>query len=384
MAVCHVVYSRFPSDPRVRKEVQSLSDAGFDVSVICAKGTGESQHEFIGRIRVHRLPLPVVRGGRIRYFYQYSLFFLLTFAALFGLTLTKRFRIVHVHSLPDFLVFAALPLRFLGTRVILDLHESAPELFLARFPSSRGGLLDRLVHMGQRWSSRVADWIITVNPEIARLLEERGCLRFGVTVIENAPDWESEPLGGSHPSLLNGPNLVIACGLNPERDLELVLEACEIVSKRHDLRVMFVGEGQPSYIARLRAFANAHGMSDSVAIEPPVPHGRVRELLLGSTFGIVSYQRSPITEVATPNKAYEYGFLGIPMIVADLPALRTLLGDSVLYYRPGDGGDLAKSMLRLIEDGTLRANLSKQVMHVMAGHTWREMTTRLLSTYQDM
>src|SRR6267378_3399934 len=257
--VCHVVYSRFPADPRVRKEVQSLADAGFDVSVICAKTPGEAKHESIGRVLVHRLPLPIVRGGKMRYVYQYSLFFLLALAALFSLNLTKRFRIVHVHSLPDFLVFAALPLRFLGTRIVLDLHESAPELFLARFPSSRGGLLDRLVHMGQRWSSRVADCVITVNAQIARLLEERGCVRFGLSIIENAPDWEPGPLGAANTSPADGANLVIACGLNPERDLELVLRACETVSRRHELRVMFIGEGQVSYVEQLRAFANEHG-----------------------------------------------------------------------------------------------------------------------------
>ena len=39
-------------------------------------------------------------------------------------------------SLPDFLVFAALPLKLAGVPVLLDLHEAMPEFFASRFPGA--------------------------------------------------------------------------------------------------------------------------------------------------------------------------------------------------------------------------------------------------------
>jgi len=230
----------------------------------------------------------------------------------------------------------------------------------------------------------MADWVVTVNPEIARLLEDRECIRGDLTVVENAPDWDVEQSRSAITGLDGDPILVIACGLNSERDLELVLQACETVLRSAALQVRIIGDGDPSYVTRLRRSIVDRGIAGCVTIEGPVPHGRVREALDASTFGVVSYQRSPITELATPNKAYEYAILSKPMVVADLPALRNLFGQSVLYYVPGDAASLANSMLRLVEDGELRAELSRRVQGAMKGHRWRENATRLLSVYADL
>ena len=83
----------------------------------------------------------------------------------------ERFALVQVHSLPDFLVFAALPLRLVGVPVLLDLHEAMPEFFRSRFPRasnphrpsaaacSRSGCRSRLStrdHHGQPGDARPA------------------------------------------------------------------------------------------------------------------------------------------------------------------------------------------------------------------------------------
>ena len=51
----------------------------------------------------------------------------------------RRYAVAQVHSLPDFLVFATMPLRIVGVPVILDLHEAMPELFRidSRAPPTR-------------------------------------------------------------------------------------------------------------------------------------------------------------------------------------------------------------------------------------------------------
>ena len=144
MRICHVAYAYFPADPRVRREVDALRGAGYDVEVICLRGENEASVETVHGTRITRIPLRARRGGRIRYAFQYALFFILSSVELLRLHRLRTFQVVHVHSLPDFQVFCSLPLKMRGVRVILDLHEALPEIVAARFRPGVGSVLIRL------------------------------------------------------------------------------------------------------------------------------------------------------------------------------------------------------------------------------------------------
>ena len=48
---------------------------------------------------------------------------------------------IHVHSVPDFLVFAALVPKLLGARIILDIHDILPEFYASKFGASKDSRL---------------------------------------------------------------------------------------------------------------------------------------------------------------------------------------------------------------------------------------------------
>jgi hypothetical protein len=129
-----VVHSRYPiGETRVQREAQALVAAGWDVSVLCLRGPDEPSTETVDGVFVRRLPVDRNRGrGLGAQLVEYLTFFLLAFAALTTLHWRRRFDVVHVHNLPDFLVFAALPAKVSGASVVLDLHDLMPEFFMAR------------------------------------------------------------------------------------------------------------------------------------------------------------------------------------------------------------------------------------------------------------
>ena len=86
-----------------------------------------------------------------------------------------RFGLVQIHSLPDFLVFAALPLRLVGVPVLLDLHEAMPEFFVTRFPRSANPLSHRLLLLQERLSIAFATHVLTVNEAFGDRLLGLGC-----------------------------------------------------------------------------------------------------------------------------------------------------------------------------------------------------------------
>lgn len=380
--IYHVVYNRYPADPRVRRAVEAVSSAEFSVTVLCATGPGERKVEMIGTTLVRRLPLEAVRGSRFRYLYQYTLFFLLAAIELLPRVRRGRYSIIHVHSLPDLLVFAALPARLLGVRIVLDLHESMAHLYLARFHDRPGSVVHRLVQVSTRLACLIASRVVTVNATIQGLLKAEGVPESKLLVVENTPAWRGEDQSGdaNHSSR----DIVIVGGLNRERDLELLLQAERLLRPHHPPRIRLIGHGTREYIAALETTRSSLGLDDCVSIEPEISPSTVRTVLSTTLFGVVTYERNPLTEIATPNKAYEYASLGKAIVIADLPAIRQLFGAAVLYYSPGDAISLAAAMRTLMEDASLRDKLGQRAAAVHASHSWELMVRRLRGLYEEL
>ncbi len=191
-----MVYAYFPADPRVRREVESLRGAGHEVDVICLRDDGELSRETVRGVGVVRVPLLARRGGRLRYIFQYVLFFLLSLVQLIRLHRHRAFQAVHVHSLPDFQVFCTLPLKLRSIPVVLDLHEALPEMMVARLRIGFRSLLVRLARLAERLSVRFADQVITVNEAVKGVVAERTG-RSDIVVVMNSPDAYALRSGGT-------------------------------------------------------------------------------------------------------------------------------------------------------------------------------------------
>ena len=102
--------------------------------------------------------------------------------------MSRRYDLVHVHNMPDVLVFAALVPRMLGAKVILDLHDPMPELMQTIFGLKESSLGVRLLKRLEKWSVAFADLAVTVNLACKRIYESRGCSPEKMIVVMNAPD----------------------------------------------------------------------------------------------------------------------------------------------------------------------------------------------------
>lgn len=388
MKICHVVYAYFPSDPRVRREVDSLRAAGHEVHVICLRGEGEGSNENIRGTHVLRVPLRARRGGGLRYAFQYALFLLLSSARLLALHNRTRLHAIHVHSLPDFQVFCALPLRVRGVPVVLDLHEALPEIAIARLRLSSGSLLARMARVAERLSVRFADRVITVNEAVKDLVSKRS-RRTDIVVIMNSPDAHSLQVGNfaalrRQLGLNSHPAVVYVGGINPERDLETLLRAVSALRERFPIQVVIAGYGDREYLAYVRDFASKLPFSDPVQFLPRIPQDEVMTYLNLSSIGVVSYKESPLTHVAIPTKVFEYAAAGKPMAIARLGALASLFKDAAEFFRPGDAADLASAIERILTDQARSRQFVVKAREVLERCSWTVMEARLLSIYSHL
>jgi len=341
--ICMVAYSEIVADPRILQEARALVASGWEIDIIGVRPAGSAAVDSPA-IRLHFVPIGTRRGGKLRYLYQYGLFLLVSTALLVSLQVRRRFAVVHVHSLPDFQVACALPLRALGVHVVLDLHESMPEIVRARFRLPRTSRWVRAAVAAERMSCRLADRVIASNPAIAQLAIDRGAdaarveVVYSIGRVETSPDPETVR---QRLNLRGSSFLVHAGGINPERDLETLIAATAFVSQSFPVRLVLAGSGDARYIEQLRQTSRTLGIGDSVEFVGQVPIEEAQALVAIAKVGVVTLQANPLTEIALPNRVLEFARLGKPLVLPDLALLRRLFEGGAYFYRPGSAVDLA-------------------------------------------
>src|SRR5205823_7219258 len=129
--VCAVAYTDYAADPRVRREAEALVREGIDVTVLALRRVGEPAEEWIEGVHVVHLPVVRHRGGQSGdYLRSYGRFF--SRVAWYLGRRPRSFDLVHVHSVPEAAVFAAIFQRCIGRPVLLDVHDLSTELYANR------------------------------------------------------------------------------------------------------------------------------------------------------------------------------------------------------------------------------------------------------------
>lgn len=393
--ICMPVYSYYPFDPRVRRAAEALIERDYSVDVICLQGEDEARISSFNGVNIYRVPLEHTRGGYGRYLYNYIMFFVLTFQMLNSLHRKKNYSAVHVHSLPDFLVFIAYFQKRKGIKIVLDLHEAMPEIFAARFKKDMKSPLVKIPILLERRSHAFAHHLITVNDTIKELLVKRGVPRDKISVIMNSPD---EKLRQERDisdfikryRLDDKFKLVFVGGINYERNLEVILHAIDNV--RSEIPEIFFiifghmyGHKGASYKGELKDLIRKLGMEDNVYIGGKLEPEEVSSYLKLTDFGVVSYLKNPLTDVAVPNKVFEYIALDKPVIACKLQALHSLFGDeALLYYKPEDQQDLARQIIWLYKNMDNISDMKENATKVYEQCKWKVMKERLYKIYTDI
>jgi glycosyltransferase involved in cell wall biosynthesis len=336
-------------------------------------------------VRVQRLNVQRHQGsGLFTYLREY-----LTFLARSGWATVRayrreRFALVQVHSLPDFLVFAALPLRMVGVPVILDLHEAMPEFFRTRFARAANPFTHRLLLLQERASIAFSTAVLTVNEAAADRLLGLGVPAAKVSIVRNAPalarfDPEAH---ANRPFALDGTIRLLYTGaLTPTYEVDVALRAMALIRERRpDMAVRLDVYGRGDSEPDLRAQATALGLADRVAFHGRIPLDDVPRAIAAADIGLAPTRLDRYTEMTLSTKVFEYAAMGKPVVASRLPMVeRTFPAGSVATYRPGDAEAMAAAILGFIDDPARRDDAVERARAIVLATAWEREAERYVA-----
>lgn len=187
--VCHLLYEEFPHDPRVRRYVKALNEQGKKCIIICSKKKGDKFFEEYYGNHIYRIPVAKRRSSFFITFFEYTIFTIITAFLVNYLGIKYRFKLIHVHTLPDSLVFAAVLNKIFGAKIILDLHEIFPELYMARSGKGESSFNVKLIKLTEKISLKLADRLITIHDNAKDIFISRNKgIENKITIVMNGVD----------------------------------------------------------------------------------------------------------------------------------------------------------------------------------------------------
>jgi glycosyltransferase involved in cell wall biosynthesis len=382
--IAMLAHSYYEEDPRVRREAEALAAAGHGVDVFALRRPGDPGTVTIEGVVVHRLSVERHQGARLRvYLREYLSFFTRSMFALIRSHLRRPYALVQVHTLPDFLVFATLPLRLVGVPVILDMHEAMPEFFSARFGARPRGVGVRLLRLQERLACRFATAVVTVNQALGDRLVGLGVAPRKLTIVPNAPSLVRFS-SAAHPSRSfmedGGLRLVYTGALSPTYELDVVFDAvARLVEQEPDLDVRLDLYGRDFAEVPLPELADRLGIRERVTFHDRIPIDAVPAALAGTDLGLAPTRRTPFTDYSLSTKVFEYAAMGKPVVASRLPMVVATFGDDVATYEPGEAGDLARTIRDVVRDADARRARVERARARVEGLSWEVESLRYLA-----
>ncbi len=369
--VCMLVHNTYETDNRVRRYAEALAKRGDQVEVIALTGgTGPMISEEINGVTVFRVQNRV-RNERGKWTYAWRLMRFLLVSSIF---MSKRhhrikYDVVHVHNLPDFLVFAAWYPKMTGARIILDIHDIVPELFANKFDAKPGNLYIALLKFIEKASAAFVDYVIVSNhlwyeKLLSRSVPKEKCSVF-LNHVDPALFYRRERTRTDDRIIVIFPG-----SFQWHQGLDIAIEAFALVQKRvANCEFHIYGGGDEKN--ELIALTEKLGLNDKVKIFNSAPLETIADLISNADLGVVPKRADSFGNEAYSTKIMEFMSQGVPVVVSRTKIDNFYFDNSVVrFFTSGDVKALAEAMCDVIENAALREKLIAGGYRYVDLHSW--------------
>jgi glycosyltransferase involved in cell wall biosynthesis len=380
-----VLYSYYATDPRPRREAEALQRAGMEVEVICLRPEPASPwRQNLHGVEVFQMPLKRRRAGKLVYIAQYVWFLVCAFCVLSARNFRRRYHLVHVHNMPDFLVFSALLARWTGARVILDLHDPMPELFRSIYSLPENHFSVRWLKKLERRSIAFADLVLTPNLAFKELFVSRSCPPDKIETVMNSPettifDPRKHPHVNGRP-VADKPFVLMYHGLIVERHgLDLAIRAvAQLRARIPGLRLHLYGE-PTDYSRKMEELVRELKLEGVVQAHGFKPLNEIARDISQIDLGVIPNRLSSFTAINFPTRIFEYLAMRKPVMVPVTKGIRDYFNDDeILFFEPGSIENLAAKIEWAYQHPGELEQLLEKGRAIYEQHNWNEEEKRFL------
>ena len=371
-AVLMLAYTHYENDPRVIRAAEAALEGGFAVDVITLRRQGQLPVETVRGVRVFRVQKRYRGSSRLKYLQEYAKFFVRCAMMSTRLFIARRYKVIHVHNMPDALVIAALVPKLFGSKVILDIHDPMPETYGSKYHSLANNAVSRMLLLQEKLSVAFADRTITVSDPVKDgILVKHGYRPEAISVVANFADDEIfKPLPYSD---VEGKVRFVFHGTILQRyGLGMLVEAVAQIRNRDKVNIRIIGEGD--FSAKLADLILKYRVSDVIDFMNRVfPLHDLPKLLSDCHVGLVPLDvgASSVANFALPLKLVEYTCLGMPSITVRNAAIEYYFRpDECMFFDSGDAPALAQLLDKVAENPDCLLEYRKRLEGVRERLLW--------------
>jgi glycosyltransferase involved in cell wall biosynthesis len=368
-----IVYSVYRRDNRVIRYAEALAQRGDNVEVFSLKNNPSDPPAVkVGLVQVNRIRGRYAKNQKSQREYLVPLlwFWAASSMRLAWRHLWNRYDLIHVHNMPDFLVFAAWFPKLTGAKIILDIHDIMPEFYASKFKKLGNGVGVAVLKRVESAAARFADHVIISNhlwvkPFIARSAPEQKCSVF--------INYVNQDLFYRRPHATNGDKRVIMFpgGLQWHQGLDIAIRAIPAVLRRIPAAEFHI-HGDGNMKDELVALVRDLGLTETVRFFEPRPVSEIAEVMSHADMGIVPKRADSFGNEAYSTKIMEFMSLGVPVVVSSTKIDRHYFNDSIVrFFESGNSDALAEAIIEVLQNDGLRRRMITSALEYADRNSWQ-------------
>ena len=370
--ICMVTHSFYESDNRVTRYAAALAARGDTVDVFALRRSPELlTTETIEGVNLFRIQDRFGKTERARFSYLWPLLRFLKASAgwVTRRHASKRYDLLHIHNVPDFMVFAAWYPKLTGARIILDIHDIVPEFYASKFDIVPKGITFSLLGWMERASAAFAHHIIIANDlwlgKYAARTGTDGCCTAFINNVDTSVfvPHARKRQDGKHIILFPG-------GLQWHQGVDIALRAfARIRAELPNSEFHIYGDGNAR--ESLLDLAATLGLNGSVRFLKPISVREIAAIMADADLGVVPKRADSFGDEAYSTKIMEFMAVGVPVVVSSTKVDRYYFNDSIVRFFPsGDADALAGQMLALLVNADGREAMVRRASEYAATNCW--------------
>lgn len=361
--VCILTTVHQPFDTRIfHKEAKTLVRAGYKVTLIAP----HSKNEIVDRVKIIALAKARNRFMRI---------FIHTWQILF-LALSQRANIYHFHD-PE-LIFIGILLKFIGKKVIYDVHEDVPRQIMNKSWLGNNQirkLASFIMNIVEQIGAKSFNKILVVTPKIAKRFPKNK-----VVILRNFPVLklidDAIPLNYKK----NKPIIIYAGGLKRVRGIKEIIQAMNYIDNKAELWLL--GKWYDEKFKReCENLAGWKQVKDFgfVSLNKVYQYMKIVNIGISILYPLENHLKS------LPVKHYEYMTCSLPIIISNFSYWKDIFKGCALFADPYNPKDIAQKILFLLENKNVMKKMGKNGRKlIIEKYNWEEETKRLLEMYEHL